>query len=75
MMNDDMQDYQPMVEEAFFYIMCPCHCGRAFPVEYSPYSSDIPEFGNKVWSALAGEKGQEGAIEYLHEKVDALEVN
>ncbi len=75
MSNDEMKEYKPMVEEAFFHIMCPCKCGRAFPIEYSPQSSDIPKFANKIWRALACEKGQEGAIEYIHEKVDALETN
>lgn len=72
MKNSEKQEYKPTVEDAYFYIMCPCKCGRAFPIEYSPHSSDIPEFGNKVWKALVGEKGHEGAIEFLHEKVDSL---
>ncbi len=59
-----------MANEAFFYIVCPCNCGRALPIEYSPFANDVPEFGNKIWQHLAHEKGLEGAIEYLHEKVE-----
>ena len=59
-----------MTNEADFYIICPCNCGRALPIEYSPFANDIPEFGNKIWQHLVHERGLEGAIQYLHEKVD-----
>lgn len=61
---------KPMAEEAFFFIICPCNCGRALPIEYSPFANDIPEFGNKIWQYLVDDKGLEGAVQYLHETVE-----
>ena len=54
---------------ALFYIECPCHCGRALPIEYTPRANriDINQFGNKIWTRLVSENGFEGAIEFLHE--------
>ncbi len=59
-----------MTNTAHFYIVCPCNCGRALPIEYSPFANDIPEFGNKIWQHLVHERGLEGAIQYLHEKAE-----
>jgi hypothetical protein len=67
MLNEKKRGFKPIVEEDVFQIVCPCGCGWVLPIEYTPSSDDISEFGNKIWQVLIGEKGLSGAIEFLHE--------
>ncbi len=69
--NEKKSTSEPTGKGATFYIVCPCECGRAYPVKYTPGSSDVSELGNKLWQNMASEKGLEGAIEFLHVNADA----
>ena len=69
-MNNENNEASEPTEEMLLYIICPCNCGRAVPLMSTSCSGDISELANQVRQRLLSEKGLEGAIEFLHERVD-----
>ena len=69
-MNNENKETSEPTGGMFFYIVCPCNCGRAVPLVCTPCSGDISELANQVWQRTISEKGLEGAIEFIHEMID-----
>ncbi len=57
---------RPNFDDPHFDIICPCGCGRGLPIQNTPYTHDVRDFGNIIWQQLLKDKGREDAIAFLH---------